>query len=184
MKWNRPPFITLATIPLILTLVALQPIYGGDKASTDATHPAGKDPMTHLYGNHECPVSGEAVVPDASVTYNDKEHGVYGRIYLCCIGCEKKVKKNISEVYKTLYRTDKKTGKPMEPKDLKNEKCPMSGEPVDAKALIEYNGMIVHFCCPGCAQGFLKNPEAKMAVLLPDAKEFEFQAKPGSHSSM
>jgi hypothetical protein len=183
MSRNRPPFVSWLPVPLLLALFVLCPAYAEDHSHPEGATPSGSAKLTHLYGNHECPVSGEAVVPDASVMYTDKEHGVYGRIYLCCMGCEKKAKKNISEVYKTLYRTDKKTGKAIEAKDLKNDKCPMSGEPVDAKAFIEYNGMIVHFCCPGCAQGFLKDSETKMAMLLPDAEEYKFEAKPGSHSA-
>lgn len=180
MLWNRPPYFSSSAILILLLCFALSPGYSGD-THQEAKQSDSKTQVTHLYGNHECPVSGEAVVPDASVTYQDKEHGVFGRIYLCCMGCEKQVKKNPAEIYQKLYRTDKKTGKAIEARDLKNDKCPMSGEAVDPKASIEYNGMIIHFCCPGCAQGFLKNPEAKMAKLLPDAEEFKFEAKPSSH---
>ncbi|MCG3196516.1 MAG: hypothetical protein HUU16_13895 [Candidatus Omnitrophica bacterium] len=134
-----------------------------------------KAAATHLYGNHVCPVSGKPVVSDVSVTYENKEKGVYGRIYLCCPGCVKAAKKDLEGLYKKFYLTDAKTGKAKEPKDLKNEACPMSGEKVDPSAKIEYNGMIIHFCCPGCADGFLEDPEAKMAKLLPDAKEFELK---------
>jgi YHS domain-containing protein len=138
--------------------------------------------MDHLYGNHTCPISGEPVSPDSFVAYANKEKGVYARIYLCCQGCEKKVKKDLDKTYSKLYRTDPKTGKSLEAKDLKNEKCPNTGEPVDPKAKIEYNGMIVHFCCPECSEEFLKDPEAKMAKLLPKADEFRFEAMAGAQN--
>ncbi len=138
--------------------------------------------ITHLYGNHACPVTGEPVDPESFYLYENKEKGVYARIYLCCQGCDKKVKKTADETYTKLYRTDPKTGKPIEPRDLKNDKCPNTGEPVDTNAKIEYNGMIVHFCCPECAAGFLKDPESKMAKLLPDAEKFKYQVKAGSHT--
>lgn len=165
-------------LALVLTGLLSIPGFAEEKKEKADNHA-----ITHLYGNHVCPVGGEPVVADASVTYANKEKGVYGRIYLCCIGCEKKAKKNIEELYNKLYRTDPKTGKAIEARDLKNDKCPMSGEAVDAKAHIEYNGMIIHFCCPGCAEEFRENPEPKMSKLLPDAKEFEYTPPAeGSHS--
>jgi hypothetical protein len=164
----------------ITMMVASAPVFAAaEKAG--AKESAQKE-LTHLYGNHECPVSGKPVVADVSVTYANKEKGVYGRIYLCCPGCEKKAKKDIEALYTKLYRTDK-DGKPKEAKDLKNEKCPMSGEKVDAKSRIESNGMIVHFCCADCATDFLKDPETKLSELLPNADEFKYDAKAGSNSS-
>ncbi len=141
------------------------------------TAPAGeeKPAPTHLYGNHACPVSGKAVVSDVSVAYEDKENKVFGRIYLCCPKCVKAAEKDLAGLYKKFYLTDAKTGKAKEPRDLKNETCPMSGEKIDPSATIEYNGMLIHFCCPGCADGFLEDPEPKMAELLPDSKEFELK---------
>jgi YHS domain-containing protein len=153
--------------------------HGGKAAKAQA----GKK-MTHLYGNHTCPVSGDPVSPDSFVLYANKEKGIYGRIYFCCQGCEKKVKKDLDKTYSKLYRTDPKTGKPLEAKDLKNENCPNTGEPVDPKAKIEYNGMIVHFCCPECSEEFLQDPEAKMAKLLPNADEFKYEAKAGGKMKM
>jgi hypothetical protein len=136
----------------------------------------------HLFGNRSCPVSGEAVNPDASVTYTSKDKKTFGRLYLCCMGCAKKAAKNAEELYTKLYRTDKKTGKPIDAVDLKNAKCPMSGEDVEANATIEYNGMLVHFCCPGCAEEFVKEADAKLASLVPNLDDFKFEPKAGSHS--
>lgn len=128
---------------------------------------------THLYGNHVCPITDEPVKPESFVLYEDAENKVYGRIYTCCDGCKKKAEADAKAIYMKLYRTDPKTGESVEPKDLKNAKCPVSGADVAEGAHLEYNGMIVHFCCDNCPKAFLKDPEKSMAILLPDAKEFE-----------
>ena len=143
-----------------------------------------KPEITHLFGNHKCPAMGGTVIPESFVTYEDKEKNVYGRVYMCCDGCSKKVEANLVELYQKFYRTDPKTGKPKEAKDLKNVECPISGEPVAENVSIEYNGMIVHFCCPGCAKGFLKDPDGKLAKLVPEKEleKYEYERPAGSGS--
>ncbi len=139
--------------------------------------------VDYLFGNHKCPVMGDRVDAESFVPYRDEENNVYGRIYMCCEGCEKKVEKNLEKLYTSLYRRDKETGEEIEPIDLGNDKCPMSGEPVIEGIDLEYNGMIVHFCCPGCAQDFLDNPDPLLAEIHPNAKEYKFDRSAGSGSS-
>ena len=41
-----------------------------------------------------------------------------------------------------------------------NTKCPVSGDPIDAKAkTIVYKGKTIGFCCEDCVEPFQKNPE-------------------------
>jgi YHS domain-containing protein len=49
--------------------------------------------------------------------------------------------------------------------DLKNKTCPIGGEAVDGETFIEWNGVRVHFCCPGCDKKFRKNPAKALAKL-------------------
>ena len=190
MKMSKStPVLAVATAAFTIFGMALLSQAAGDHAhqhgasSQHDSHASKTETqLTHLYGNHACPVTGEGVDPESFFLYENKEKGVYARIYMCCQGCEKKVKKAADQLYTKLYRTDPKTGKSKEPKDLKNDKCPNTGEPIDPNAKIEYNGMIVHFCCPECAKEFLEDPEPKMAKLLPKADEFKYEAKAGSHS--
>jgi Cu(I)/Ag(I) efflux system membrane fusion protein len=37
--------------------------------------------------------------------------------------------------------------------------CPIMGGPIDKNVFIEYQGKKVYFCCPGCEETFLKDPE-------------------------
>ena len=49
--------------------------------------------------------------------------------------------------------------------DLENTACPISGEKVDGETFTDWNGVRVHFCCPGCDKKFKKSP-AKYADKL------------------
>jgi len=138
---------------------------------------------THLFGNHSCPISGEPVVPETFVPYKDEANNIYGRLYLCCKGCTKKTKKKVADLYKKFYRTDPKTGKAIGPRDLKNATCPISGDPVTKKDWIEYNGMIVHFCCRDCVKDFLKNPDSYLKKIVPNPDDFKYEKPAGSGSA-
>jgi YHS domain-containing protein len=43
--------------------------------------------------------------------------------------------------------------------------CPVMGGAINKKYFIEYQGKRVYFCCPGCEDEFLKNPEKYMDKL-------------------
>jgi YHS domain-containing protein len=174
---NKPPHSILPASLLLFALLALPTLSGwAEDSPKDATQEA----VTHLFGNQVCPVMGDPVDPEEFVEYKDEENQVYGRIYLCCPGCDKKVKENIEKVYNSLYRTDKETGEKKDPVDLKNEKCPISDEPVSESASLEYNGFIVHFCCSGCAKEFLKNPDPVLLKLVPNPDDYKYEPPAGS----
>ena len=41
-----------------------------------------------------------------------------------------------------------------------NKKCPVSGDPIDAKGkTVVYQGKTIGFCCEDCVEPFQKNPE-------------------------
>lgn len=139
--------------------------------------------LTHLFGNHECPVMGDPVVPESYVEYRDEENKVFGRIYMCCDGCNRQVEKDLENLYKKFYRTDPESGEEKEAVDFKNPNCPMSGEPVVDGLEFEYNGMIVHFCCSGCGQDFLETPDEKLVDFAPDLDAHVYTRPAGSGSS-
>ena len=139
--------------------------------------------INFLFGNLECPVMGERVDDEVFIEYQDEENDVYGRVYLCCPGCEKKAKANLEKLYGTLYEKDKKTGEDKDPLDLQNEECPISGKEIEDGKSIKFNGMIVHLCCPGCVQPFLECPDKNLVDLVPDAEEYEYDRSVGSGTS-
>lgn len=180
---------SIFTSPVHVIILALLTCFVGlsvtaaDEDTGEKEKDQEAEQVNFLFGNHECPVTGERVDDESFVAYRNEEKDVYGRVYMCCGGCEKKVEENLEKLYQSLYRKDKKTGEEKDPVDLKNEKCPMSGEPVIEEATLEYNGMIVHFCCPGCGQDFLENPDPKLVDLVTDKKDFEYDRSVGSGTS-
>lgn len=43
--------------------------------------------------------------------------------------------------------------------DVNNKTCPISGDKVDNKSFVIYQGKRYRLCCKSCAKMFLKNPE-------------------------
>lgn len=56
---------------------------------------------------------------------------------------------------------------PAEPEiiDLKNEKCPVMGGTAQENVYLDYEGVRVHFCCPGCDKTFQSDPAKYLRVL-------------------
>ncbi|MCA9450937.1 MAG: hypothetical protein KC931_27690, partial [Candidatus Omnitrophica bacterium] len=131
--------------------------------------------VKHLFGNKKCPDMGGDVSSESYVEVVENDGKLVGRIYMCCDGCDKKVKENFAELYKTFYRTNPKTGKAIDPLDLKNSTCPITGKPVAEKEWMEYNGMIVRFCCAKCSEGFLKGPDEHLAKMVSNPEDFEYK---------
>ncbi len=45
------------------------------------------------------------------------------------------------------------------------EMCPIMDAPINKALFVEYQGKKVYFCCPGCKEKFLANPEQYVAKL-------------------
>jgi len=186
---KKPTLTLLSGISMFIMALPASPTWSQGHAHSHShkdgdSHKSEKAKETkYLFGNHQCPVTGETVVPESFVEARNEKGKVYGKIYLCCQGCEKRANKDFNDLYNKFYRTDKKTGKFVGPQDLKNRTCPVSGEPIETDSSIEYNGMMVHFCCAGCVKGFLKDPDPKLVKLVPDLKPFEYQRPAGSGTS-
>lgn len=136
-----------------------------------------KKELTHLFGNHECPVSGDPVDPTTFAEYKDEENQVYGRVYVCCGGCVKKAEENVADLYKKHYRTDAESGEEIEAVKLENETCPISGGAVSEPGMIEYNGMVVGHCCDKCPAKFLADPDSHLAKLANDELKEKYELK-------
>ena len=50
-----------------------------------------------------------------------------------------------------------------------NKFCPVTGEPVDGKTTLTYNGKAYNFCCPMCIGTFKKDPVKYSAIAEKDA---------------
>jgi YHS domain-containing protein len=63
----------------------------------------------------------------------------------------------------TLRADDAAAPATSQPAAATNTKCPISGDPVDAKVTTVYNGKTYAFCCADCVKAFNKDP-AKYAA--------------------
>ncbi len=54
-----------------------------------------------------------------------------------------------------------------------NKFCPIRGGKVSAEApTVEYKGKVIGFCCPGCDENFMKDPDKFVKNLSEDGSEF------------
>lgn len=99
--------------------------------------------------NKMCPVSGGSVVEK----YRTEYKGQY--VYLCCEGCVTQFEKDPESYIAKMSKEEREAIQP-------NKTCPVSGEPVDMKKAVEFEGRKVYFCCDHCVEKFKKdNPSAK-----------------------
>ncbi|MBK8975052.1 MAG: hypothetical protein IPM29_03935 [Planctomycetes bacterium] len=91
---------------------------------------------TPTFPNSTCPIMGKkASLP----LFADTE---LGRIYVCCKPCIRKVHADVQTAYETAYPTTK---------DLPNEICPVSGEPIGEQPVsVVLQGLRIRLCCEGC----------------------------------
>lgn len=52
-----------------------------------------------------------------------------------------------------------------EPQEIAQEKCPVMGLPINEDIYVDYKGRRIYFCCDGCDDKFLENPEKYLAKL-------------------
>ena len=94
--------------------------------------------------NHYCPITGEDVNPNVHVEYK----GQY--VYFCCSGCIDKFKADPESYISKMSKEEQEAIKP-------NDKCPVTGEPVNKSISSDYQGRKVYFCCKSCQTKFIKS---------------------------
>jgi YHS domain-containing protein len=128
-------------IVALLTLIVMAPDYGWSEEA-----------QTREGTQTRCPVMGGNIDKNIYTDYEGK------RIYFCCQGCVETFKKD-PEKYVSMMEKD---GVVLESVAHAEEKCPVSGEPVDKAIYTEYEGTRVYFCCNRCLEEFKKDPEKYM----------------------
>ncbi|MBK6939075.1 MAG: hypothetical protein IPH13_02565 [Planctomycetes bacterium] len=88
------------------------------------------------FANATCPIMGK---PASASLFTDTE---FGRIYVCCKPCIKKVRKEAEKSWKTAYPVVK---------PATNTACPITGKDVDAKVpVVAVQGVSIALCCTDC----------------------------------
>jgi len=85
-----------------------------------------------------CPVSNKAIDTDKFVEYKG------GKVYFCCGNCPKAFQKDTAKF------STKANHQLVVTKQAKQEKCPLSGGPLNDEATVEVGGVTVKFCCEKC----------------------------------
>lgn len=162
---NRIASSSLAALALLGFATALiSPAVAGDEKA---------DASAGLLKNDICPLSGKPTLAKHHVDYADDKAGVHARIYFCCPDCVKATENgDKKDVYTKAFLT-KKDGSKVEfgkmAHDVKNAKCPVSGDDAAADGdFVNYNAAKVHFCCPSCQETFLKDPDKALGKVKGD----------------
>ncbi|MFC1495153.1 YHS domain-containing protein [Thermodesulfobacteriota bacterium] len=93
-----------------------------------------------------CPVMGGEIDKNVYTDYQGQ------RIYFCCESCKKTFAEN-PEKYLDKIQKDKVLLESVQ------KKCPVMGGDIDKEVFIDYKGRRIYFCCAGCEEKFMKDPE-------------------------
>ncbi len=100
-------------------------------------------PQTH------CPVMGGEINKDIYADHNGL------RVYFCCAGCDAEFKAD-PDTY-----IEKMRGEGIEPEKVSKPQtlCPVMGNPINKETFVDYDGKRIYFCCAGCDQTFMEDPD-------------------------
>ncbi len=127
-------FIPFATfLPFALSFATTLATAQSDNPPARPAAPAVSVPM---FPNSTCAIMGKAI---STRLFVDIE---YGRMYVCCKSCNRKIQRDPHNTYKTAYPATKQVG---------NTVCPVSGKPIPEKApTILLQGHEIALCCEKC----------------------------------
>lgn len=103
------------------------------------------------FANPTCPIMGKKV---SMPLFIDTD---LGRFYVCCKPCYKKIRADVPAAHKTAYPVVQ---------ELKNETCPVSGEPIGDLAIdVTLQGYRFRVCCSGCVATARQHSQVTLAKL-------------------
>ncbi|MBL8841698.1 MAG: hypothetical protein JNL90_09255 [Planctomycetes bacterium] len=104
------------------------------------------------FTNKSCPVMGK---PISSRLFTDT---AYGRIWICCKGCNKKIAQDEAAAWKSAYPVVKA---------LDNKLCPVSGKPIEGEpTLLSLQGYELRLHSPECVAAARAESQVVLAKLL------------------
>lgn len=158
---------------ITLTLVCLGIIVGSNHAQTSKTDapPTKTTAIVPLTPNATCPVMGK---PISTKLFVDTK---FGRIYVCCIACNKKIRQDPEGMHKAAYPKVEKVG---------NTTCPVSGVVIkgDAQKVL-LQGREINLCCKDCVKPAQDNAQVTLAKALnPALKDLGNQMCPVTETAI
>ncbi len=143
-----------AAVGAALFAVALLPAQQGGAPAGDAK-PAVVPPLevsVPTYTNKSCPVMGK---PISSRLFTDTS---YGRIWICCKGCNKKIAQDETAAWKSAYPVVK---------SLDNKVCPVTDKPIEGEpTLLSLQGYELRLHSPECVPAARAESQVVLAKLL------------------
>ena len=104
------------------------------------------------FQNSNCPVMGK---PASAKLFVDTD---YGRIYVCCAACNKKIRQDPAGTHKAAYPKITK---------LNNDVCPITGEKIEpGSPTVLLQGYEVNLCCKDCIKPAQENAQMVLVKLL------------------
>jgi YHS domain-containing protein len=67
----------------------------------------------------------------------------------------------------------KDSGSVTKKKLVPQKTCPVQGDPIDKSIFVDYKGKRVYFCCAGCPETFMKDPEKYLKFLAKRGESVE-----------
>ena len=133
------------------TFIALALVFGlvvsVNAGDADKAAEAKADTTVVLVNQTHCPVMGGKI---DSTVYTDIQGQ---RVYHCCPGCSPELIKNPDKYFK------KAAAEGVLFENIQTI-CPVSGKEIEEKVVYaDYEGRRVYFCCEGCPDKFMDNPE-------------------------
>lgn len=118
----------------------------------DDVPPAKPVVTVPAYPNATCPVMGKAA---STKLFVDTQ---FGRIYVCCVACNKKIRQDPAGMYKAAYPKVEKVG---------NTICAVTGEPIKGEAeRVILQGREINLCCKDCIKTAQENPQVTLAKAM------------------
>lgn len=151
-------FLALLTIAILLLSMP---------AFADDMHPSHGKAAGSLQS--ECPVmKGNAINKKHFVDYQGQ------RIYFCCNSCPTEFLKDPENYLKMAKMKGTKFEKTPNPQTT----CPVTGDKINRKYFVDYQGKRIFFCCSNCPAQFNKNPDKYMQDFM--KKKINLEDAPSS----
>jgi YHS domain-containing protein len=110
-------------------------------------------------------VSGKPLKADTAVALGET------KVAFCCPNCQAKFEKADDEGKLKIAFANLEKG------FTRQVKCPVSGKPISAEHMAEYEGKKVYFCCPNCPAAFNADPKKFLDKLPQFAKADDAEKK-------
>jgi hypothetical protein len=131
----------------LLSALASSPAFAQDSRRSDGQLAVSAP----TFQNAACPIMGKPALPKLFVDTD------YGRIYMCCKACVKKIQADAKAAYETAYKDIKKHD---------NKTCPVTGDAIGAKSpTMSLQGHEFKLCCEGCRPKALEHSQIVLAKL-------------------